>query len=58
MRTVLAEMGHPQPPSLVATDKTETNIILNGTEKQKRSREIDIRFYWVCDRIRQNNLHI
>ena len=58
MRTALAEMGHQQPPTLVATDNIATNSIVNGTAKQKRSRAIDMRFYWVRDRIRQNYFHI
>ena len=38
MRTDLAEMGHSQPPTPVATENTAENIILNGAVKQKRSR--------------------
>ena len=45
MRTILAEMGHQQPPTLVAMDNTAANIIFNVTATQKRSRAIDIRFY-------------
>ena len=51
MRTDLAEMGHSQPPTLVTTDNTAANSIVNETAKQKRSRAIDMRFYWVRDRI-------
>ena len=54
----LAEMGHQQPPTLVATDNTAENIIVKGTEKQKKYRAIDMRFYWVRDRIRKNHFHI
>ena len=31
MQTALAEMGHPQPPTPVATDNIVSNIIVNGT---------------------------
>ena len=34
-RTSLEEMGHPQPSTPVATENTEANSILNGTEKKK-----------------------
>ena len=51
-------MGHPQPPIPVAADNTEKNNILNGTSKQKRSRTIDMIFYWVPERILQNHFHI
>ena len=57
-RTALAEMGHQQPPTPVATYNTAENSIVNGTEKQKISRAIDMIFYWVRDRIRQNHFHI
>ena len=29
--TALVEMGHPQPPTPVATDNIVSNIIVNGT---------------------------
>ena len=58
MKAYLAEMGQLQPPTLVATNNTAANSIFNGTEKQKRYRAIDMRFYWVRGRIRQNNFHI
>ena len=34
-RTALAEMVHQQPPTLVATENTATNSVVNGTAKQK-----------------------
>ena len=51
-------MVHPQPPISVATDNTAENHIVNEKSKQKRSRVIDIIFYWVRDRKLQNRLHI
>ena len=35
MITDLAEMGHQQPPTPVATDNTAASSIINGTAKQK-----------------------
>ena len=57
-RTALADMGHQQPPTPVATDNTEANRIVNGTAKQKTSGAINMRFYWVRDRIQQIHFHI
>ena len=51
MRTSLAEMGHKQPPTPVATEKTSAKSKVEGTAKQKRSQIIDTRFYWVRDRV-------
>ena len=58
IRTALAEMGHPQPPTLVATYNTVTNRIVNGLAKLKRPIAIDMRFYSGRDIIQQNHLHI
>ena len=58
MRRSLAEMYHPQPPTHVATDNTAANRIISGTEKQKISRAIDMKFYWVRYRIRQKHFYI
>ena len=57
MRTALAEMGHQQPPTPVPTDNTAPNSIVNIMAK-KRSRAIDMIFYWVRDIIQQNHFHV
>ena len=38
MRTALAEMGHQQPPTSMATDNTAAKIIVNRTAKKRGSR--------------------
>ena len=58
MRTALADMGHQQITTLVETDNTVANRIFNRIGKQKRYRAIDVRFYWVRDKIQQNHFHI
>ena len=50
-------MVNPQPPTPVETDNTAENSIVSGMAK-KISRVIDMIFYWVRYRIRQNNFHI
>jgi hypothetical protein len=47
LRTTLEEMGHPQPPTPLQTDNTTVMGYSNGTIKQRRTRAIDMRFYWV-----------
>ena len=37
---------------------TSDNIIVNGTAKQKISRVIDMRFYWIRNTIQPNRFHI
>ena len=53
MRTALEEMGHPQPPTHVVTDNTTAVGLANKTVKQRRSKAVDMRFYWVQDRVKQ-----
>jgi hypothetical protein len=52
-RTVLEELGHPQPPTPIVTDNSTASGIANDTVKQKRSKAMDMRFYWIRDRVRQ-----
>jgi hypothetical protein len=54
-RTTLIEMGHPQPPTPIQTDNSTAYGIVNSSIRQRRSRAMDMRFYWVRDRVRQNH---
>jgi hypothetical protein len=51
LRTTLDEMGHPQPATPIQTDNACASGIANDTVKQRRSKAIDMRFYWVKDRV-------
>jgi hypothetical protein len=53
LRTTLLDLGHPQPPTPIQTDNACAAGIINDTVKQRRSKAIDMRFYWVRDRVRQ-----
>jgi hypothetical protein len=53
LRTTLIEMGHPQPPTPIQTDNSTAAGITNGTVRQRKSKAMDMRFYWVQDRVRQ-----
>ena len=53
LRNCLEAMGHPQPATPMRTDNNTTNGIINNTMKQKRSKAIDVRFYWIRDRVKQ-----
>ena len=48
-RTCLIEMGHPQPATKIKTDNMTAKGILTGTLKQKKSKAIDMRLYWLKD---------
>ena len=58
IRTTLEEMGHPQPPTPVQVDNSTAEGFANDTIKQKRSKAIDMRFYWIQDRTRQGQFLI
>ena len=53
IRTTLVELGHPQPPNQIITDNKCAARIANDTVKQKRSKAIDMRFFWIVDQIKQ-----
>jgi hypothetical protein len=53
LRVMLEEMGHPQPATLIQTDNSTACRILNNKLNQKRSKAMDMRFYWVRDLIEQ-----
>jgi hypothetical protein len=58
IRTTLEEMGYPQPPTPLKTDNSTADGIANDTIKQRRSRAIDMRFYWVRCRVNQGQFRV
>jgi hypothetical protein len=53
IRVTLTELGHMQPATPMQTDNSTAASFANDTIKQKRSKAIDMRFYWIKDRVRQ-----
>ena len=51
IRQALIEMGHPQPPTPLVTNNITAQGILTGKFKQKQSKSINMRFWWLKDRI-------
>lgn len=58
IRTALEEMGWKQQPTPIATDNQTAKGIANETVKQRRSKAIDMRFYWIRDRVKQGQFII
>ena len=52
-RTCLKEMGYPQPSTPIKTDNSTAAGIVNSSIRQKKSKAMDMRFYWVKDRVSQ-----
>ena len=51
-------MGHPKGPTPVQTYNSTASGIINETVKQRRSKAIDMWFYWVRDRCKQKHFLI
>jgi hypothetical protein len=58
IRAALEFMGHPQPPTPIKTDNFTACGITNETVKQRKSKAMDMRFYWVRDRQHQGQLFV
>ena len=54
----LEEMGHPQLPTPVQVDNSNALGIATGTIKQRKSKAMDMRFYWIRDRSNQDQFNI
>jgi hypothetical protein len=55
LRTTLIELGHPQPPTPLQSDNSTATGIVNASIRQRRSKAIDMRFYWVRDRVQHGH---
>eukprot|EP00957_Ditylum_brightwellii_P026271 1987147-Ditylum_brightwellii.AAC.1 len=55
IRVALMEMGHPQLPTPIQVDNSTANGIDNSNIQQRKSKAIDMRFYWVQDKLRQKH---
>jgi hypothetical protein len=58
LRTTLEELVHKQPPTPMETDNTTATGYINGTIIQKRTKSMDMCFYWIKDRVKQGQLKI
>jgi hypothetical protein len=51
-------MGHPQPPTPLQTDNTTSMGYSNDTIKQRLTRAMDMRFYWVKGRVKKGQFNV
>jgi hypothetical protein len=58
LRTTLEELGHKQPPTPMETDNSTATGYSNGTIKQKRTKAMVKRFYWIKDRVKQGQFNV
>ncbi len=49
----LADLGHPQPKTPIHCDNATVVGITNNTVKRQRSQSMEMRFYWIGDKVAQ-----
>ena len=54
-RRILSDRGYPQPPTLLRMDNTVELGLASGQMNAKRSKSMDMRFFWLVDRVASNN---
>ena len=58
IRTTVQELGHHQPPATIRTDNSTSYGILMLTIGQNRSKALDMRIYWIKDRIKRDKFFL
>jgi hypothetical protein len=58
LRTTLEELGHKQPPTPMETDNINATGYSNDIIKQKRTKAMDMRFYWIKYRVKQGQFNV
>jgi hypothetical protein len=58
LRIDLMELGHKQLVTPLRTDNSTAFGILNETIKQKRSKSMEMKYYWLQDRVRQKQYDV
>ena len=58
IHTTLEEMNWPQPPTLIQVNNATAVGLANQNVKQKMSKAMDMRYFWICDRIKQNQFKV
>ena len=56
--TTLIYIGHPQQATEIITYNSTADGIMRGTIKQKQTKSMDMRFYWVCDQVEQKQFEV
>ena len=51
-RNTLIELGYPQQPTPILVDNTVAEGLANNTVNAKRSKSMDVRFFWLRDRVK------
>jgi hypothetical protein len=52
-RNTLTELGYPQQPTTISVDNTVAEGLASDTINAKRSKSMDVRFFWLRDRVKK-----
>ena len=59
LRNYVIAQGQPGPPAVIYQDNSASmSLIDNGAPCSKRSRHIDIRYFWISDKVKDGNITI
>jgi hypothetical protein len=58
IRNILGAMGYQQEETPIITDNAFVFSVVNGTCKAKRSKSMDMRFYWLKDRVKRKQFKV
>jgi hypothetical protein len=58
LRQILTEMGHPQPRTLIQTDNTTAEGIINNIIQPNCTNAMDMQYHWLRDREKQGQFNI
>ena len=58
IRTALSEMGWKQVPTAIQVENSAAVGIATKEFRQKKSKAMDMRFYWINDRIKQGQFRV
>ena len=58
IRRTAQELGHVQPPTPIRCDNTTADDFTNSNMVNKKSKSIDMRWWWLRDKEREKQLHI
>ena len=58
LRITLHELGFTQPPTPIKTDNSAAKCIITAIVRQKKSKAMDTRFYWMKKRVKQKDFFV
>jgi hypothetical protein len=58
LRQILHDLGHPQPLTPIQTDNMIAEGVINNKIQPKRTKVMDMKFHWLCNREAQGQLEI